>query len=1005
MPSDIALSSNPDGDWMSQINMNECRIFKLKAPIPHAICLCTLIAAFCTPSCGKNNTEQKNGAEIDSTSNDPARTQRPNTVGTQAPSGAASDRSANGQQGSPSPSSGLEISPYEVIWDTPSPDWNGSMPLGNGEVGINAWIDPSGDLNLLTARTDAWDDYGRLVKVGGLKLSLSGKAGRSMQGFRQHLNANTATISAEFGEEGDRVEFRLWVDANRPVVYVEATTQTATTATVTAEIWRKEQVEQTAFGASDVLVGSGKTAILEPDKVFSNLTDGIGWYHRNIKSVGPELSARIQGVADFPRLDPLLHRTFGMFVVSEHAEPVNDTTLRSKSAKRHLFEIAVHTKHPGTAMEWLEEARNIIAVGQQASMEERRALHEQWWSEFWNRSWIHIKPNGREVNSIIPAADLPLMIGPDETNPYPERFGRVGVYPLALAPEQIEELATGGPRDEKSAEAKPAFSKVAAAPSVVPDLSKDAFEEGLTIEAWIKHSDSIFGRGRIVKRMTPWDRDGFQLDVMPDNKLRLIVGDREVISRNVLKQGDWQHVAATATRSGSLRLYLNGKLLEKGMKSAEIEDGDDAHVVSRAYALQRFMNACAGRGNHPIKFNGSLFTVPTEGRPFHADYRKHGGGYWWQNVRLPYYSMYASGDFDMMEPLFDMYARRLMPLFRFRSSRHVDHEGTYIPETVYFWGDLYNRAYGWQPYEERSDKLQSQRFHKWEWVAQTELLFMMLERYEHTNDKAFLSETLLPITRELLIFFDQHYEVGPDGKLVMYPAQALETWWDCKNPMPEVAGLHAVTSRLLSLPEELTNAEDRAFWRQLQAKLPDLPIRTSPDEKPMLAPAEKFATKKNIENPELYAVFPFRLVSFENANKELGIEALKHRLDRGPSSWNQGDLFIAYLGLPDLARSHIVARSRLKHEASRFPVFWGIRNSWVPDQDQGSILLAGLQAMLLQSEGRKIFLAPAWPDDWDCDFKLHAPFETTLEGRIVDGRVKELKVTPESRRKDVIIPD
>ncbi len=112
---------------------------------------------------------------------------------------------------------------------------------------------------------------------------------------------------------------------------------------------------------------------------------------------------------------------------------------------------------------------------------------------------------------------------------------------------------------------------------------------------------------------------------------------------------------------------------------------------------------------------------------------------------------------------------------------------------------------------------------------------------------------------------------------------------------------------------------------------------------------------------------------------------------------------MAYLGLADLARSHVVARSRLKHEASRFPVFWGLRNSWVPDQDHGSILLAAVQAMLLQTEGRKIFLAPAWPKDWDCNFKLHAPFETTLEGRIVDGSIQELKVTPEWRRKDVII--
>ena len=36
---------------------------------------------------------------------------------------------------------------------------------------------------------------------------------------------------------------------------------------------------------------------------------------------------------------------------------------------------------------------------------------------------------------------------------------------------------------------------------------------------------------------------------------------------------------------------------------------EEAETVSRSYTLQRYMNACAGRGAYPIKFNGSIFTV------------------------------------------------------------------------------------------------------------------------------------------------------------------------------------------------------------------------------------------------------------------------------------------------------------------------------------------------------------------------------------------------------------
>ena len=67
--------------------------------------------------------------------------------------------------------------------------------------------------------------------------------------------------------------------------------------------------------------------------------------------------------------------------------------------------------------------------------------------------------------------------------------------------------------------------------------------------------------------------------------------------------------------------------------------------------LQRFMNACSGRGGSPIKFNGSIFTVEkkpgaspetAEGDP---DWRNWGGSYWFQNTRLSYWPMLAGGRF------------------------------------------------------------------------------------------------------------------------------------------------------------------------------------------------------------------------------------------------------------------------------------------------------------------------------------------------------------------------
>jgi len=44
---------------------------------------------------------------------------------------------------------------------------------------------------------------------------------------------------------------------------------------------------------------------------------------------------------------------------------------------------------------------------------------------------------------------------------------------------------------------------------------------------------------------------------------------------------------------------------------------------------------------------------------------------------------------------------------------------------------------------------------------------------------------------------------------------------------------------------------------------------------------------------------------------------------------------------------------------------------------------------------------PAWPKDKNVDFKLHAPYNTTVEAEWKKGKLELLKVFPEERRKDV----
>ena len=63
---------------------------------------------------------------------------------------------------------------YDEVWHTAGPDASASVPLGNGEIALNAWVEPDGTLVFYVARTDAWSENGRLLKVGRLRVATAG---------------------------------------------------------------------------------------------------------------------------------------------------------------------------------------------------------------------------------------------------------------------------------------------------------------------------------------------------------------------------------------------------------------------------------------------------------------------------------------------------------------------------------------------------------------------------------------------------------------------------------------------------------------------------------------------------------------------------------------------------------------------------------------------------------------------------------------------------------------
>jgi len=55
----------------------------------------------------------------------------------------------------------------DMTWNPPGTNENNSMPIGNGDMALNAWTEQNGDIVLLLAKSDAWSENGNCSSWDG----------------------------------------------------------------------------------------------------------------------------------------------------------------------------------------------------------------------------------------------------------------------------------------------------------------------------------------------------------------------------------------------------------------------------------------------------------------------------------------------------------------------------------------------------------------------------------------------------------------------------------------------------------------------------------------------------------------------------------------------------------------------------------------------------------------------------------------------------------------------
>ena len=141
---------------------------------------------------------------------------------------------------------------YIVVWESPSDTEQNAMPLGNGDIGLNVWVEKGGDLLFYVGKTDSWDENARLINLGRVRLEISPNPFGEGLPFQQELKLRQGKMVISAGAEDSQVHITLWVDANQPVARIEVSGKEDFDIQVSLETWRNEKHELQHLTHSDI---------------------------------------------------------------------------------------------------------------------------------------------------------------------------------------------------------------------------------------------------------------------------------------------------------------------------------------------------------------------------------------------------------------------------------------------------------------------------------------------------------------------------------------------------------------------------------------------------------------------------------------------------------------------------------------------------------------------------------------------------------------------------------
>lgn len=299
---------------------------------------------------------------------------------------------------------------YHLKWDAQSNSSAESMPLGGHSIGCNVWVENS-EVLLYFQQSGCFDENGSMLKGGRLRIGFGSDP--FALSFLQELHLADGFIQIQGQAARGKLSMRLWVNAQLPVIHIQAWADYELELSVQYENWRSQdrQVENQSyelFQCKEVWGDPGKPVTFHKDHLEVLADDQMLFYHRNLDDdLSFDREMDTQGLAAYKATlyNPqkgltsggLVHLPGMRFVATTQGTYVDTayTAYRFTAAKptdRQDIAIYLLSEQAETIDHWMSDLTALMA---QSQGHEEAAFEASvtWWNQYWARSWIQINPD------------------------------------------------------------------------------------------------------------------------------------------------------------------------------------------------------------------------------------------------------------------------------------------------------------------------------------------------------------------------------------------------------------------------------------------------------------------------------------------------------------------------------------------------------------------------------------------------------------------------------------